>query len=84
MHRPHAVLKHNCSPSMVVHDLDVFRASLRPAETHAELIVHADAVLSFAIAFQGFQVVARRRAQERQRLRRIELRQFACRRVRNA
>jgi hypothetical protein len=41
MHRPHAVLEHGNSPSVIVYDLDVFRPALRPAETHAELIKQA-------------------------------------------
>ena len=30
---------------MIVHDLDILSAGIGPAEAHAELIVHADAVL---------------------------------------
>ena len=36
MNRPHAVLDHRGSPSVVVNDLDVFRAGRRPAETQLE------------------------------------------------
>ena len=45
---------------MGVDDLDVFGAVLRPNETDAPLPVHADAVLAFAVALQGFKAVVRR------------------------
>jgi hypothetical protein len=48
---------------MVVHDLDVFRTLHSPAKTDAELIVDAHAVLSAAIAMQGFEPVSGRRSQ---------------------
>lgn len=64
---------------MVVNDLDVFRAGRRPAKTQAELIVHTDAVLACTVALQALKPVTRRRAQELQGLRRIQLRQFARR-----
>jgi hypothetical protein len=43
---------------MIVHDLDILRARRRPAEAHAEPIVHAETVLPSAIALEGFQSVA--------------------------
>jgi hypothetical protein len=43
---------------MIVHDLDVFGACVLPTETHAELIVYTDAMLSGSIAFQGLQPIA--------------------------
>jgi hypothetical protein len=48
---------------MIVHDLDVLDAYVCPTEAHAELIIYANAVLSRAIAFQGFQSVAGRHLQ---------------------
>ena len=49
--------------SVVIQNLNVGGPALRPAKAHAPLLVHADAVLSFAVAFEGFQPVARRNAQ---------------------
>ncbi len=43
---------------MVINDFNGFRASIRPEEAQAELVVDADAVLTGAIASQGFQLVA--------------------------
>ncbi len=45
---------------MIVHDFDIFRAAFRPSKTDAKLIVHANTVLSGAVAFKCFQAVARR------------------------
>jgi hypothetical protein len=45
MHRAHAILEHCRSPSMVVHDLDIFRSRLGPTETNPELIVDTNTVL---------------------------------------
>jgi hypothetical protein len=42
---------------MIVDDLNVFGASVRPTETHPELIIYADAVLPGPIPSQGFQPV---------------------------
>src|SRR5213080_3450306 len=53
MNRPHAVLDHHTSPSVVVDDLDVLRTTRRPTKTQAELIVHADGVLACSPALQG-------------------------------
>jgi hypothetical protein len=63
--------------SVVVHDFDIFRAGGCPDETYAPLPIDADAVLAGAVVFQRFQLVARRRAQELQRMRGIELGQLA-------
>jgi len=73
MHRPHAVPEHGCSPSVVVHNLNVYRTAFRPAEAHAKLVVHADAVLPGTATFQRLQTVARRCTQKIQRFSRIEL-----------
>jgi len=48
---------------VIVDDFDVMRIAIAPAEADAPLAVDADAVLSFAIALQRFQPVARRRLQ---------------------
>ncbi len=49
---------------MVVHDLDVHgaRGAFRPLETDPPLVVDADAVLAFAVAFEPFQAVPGQRA----------------------
>jgi len=46
---------------MIVHDLDIARAArpFRPLETDSPLIIDADAVLTFSIAFQRFKSVSR-------------------------
>jgi hypothetical protein len=48
---------------MIIDDLDVFSASVRPTETHAELIVYPNAILSRPITPEGFQTIARRHPQ---------------------
>ena len=62
MDRRQQFLAHGRSLSMIVYDLNILRTFI-PAEAHSELIVHADAVLSGAVAFQNFQPVARRTSQ---------------------
>jgi len=74
MNRPHAVLDHHTSPSVVVDDLDVLRTTRRPTKTQAELIVHADGVLACSPALQGLKPITQWRAQEFQGVRGIELR----------
>src|ERR1035437_2425288 len=49
--------------SMVIHNFNVVRVFTVPAEANAPWVVDADAVLSGAIAFQGFQAVAGRQGQ---------------------
>jgi hypothetical protein len=44
---------------VVIDDFHVLRASGRPDETNSPLPDHADAVLAFAIALQGFEAVVR-------------------------
>jgi hypothetical protein len=46
--------------SVVIDDLDVFGAALRPDETDTPSLVYTDAVLAPAIALQGFETVVRR------------------------
>ena len=48
---------------MVVHNFYVQRILTMPAEANPPLIVHADAVLAFAVVFQRLQVVAIRDTQ---------------------
>ena len=48
---------------MVIHDLNVFGAFCCPPKAHAKLVIYANAVLSGAIAFKGFQPVSRRYAE---------------------
>src|SRR5262249_31082746 len=48
---------------VVVHDLDLRRAFRRPHEAYPELVVDPSRVLSFAIARQSLETVARRRPQ---------------------
>ena len=48
---------------MIVHDLDLFGAALRPAEAHTKLIVNSDAVLAGSISFERLEPIARRHPQ---------------------
>lgn len=48
---------------MVVHDFDMVRIALMPAKADAPLVVNADAVLAFSVAFERFQPVRRRNPQ---------------------
>jgi hypothetical protein len=61
---------------MVIHNSNVVRVFTVPAEANAPLVVDADAVLSGAIAFQGFQAVAGRQGQVTQFARAIKLREL--------
>jgi len=68
---------------MVVNDLDVFRPCGGPPEANSPLVVDADAVLPGTVTRQSFQAVARRRLEELQRFRSIQLRQLARGDLRN-
>ena len=46
---------------MIVGDLNLDGALIRPAKTNAPLIVDADAVLTFPVATQRFEAVGRRK-----------------------
>lgn len=48
---------------MIIHNLNIFSACIRPTKTEAELIVYANAVLPYAIILQGFQAVSGRHSQ---------------------
>jgi hypothetical protein len=61
---------------MVVHNFHFKRILTLPAEANAPLVVHADAVLAFAVVLQGFQVVAVGRAQVIQAPRLMQQQQF--------
>jgi len=68
---------------MVIHNFHIQRIFALPAETNAPLVVDVDAVLAFAVVFQGFQVVAVRLAQVIQTPRLMQQQQFAPRRALN-
>ena len=48
---------------MVIDDLDIFRASSRPAEAHPKLVVQANAVLPGPISLELFKVITWRNTQ---------------------
>jgi len=64
---------------MIVRDLDVFGACVRPTEAHAELIVHTDAMLSRSITPQGLQPIAGGHPQIIQPIRDLQLPELASR-----
>ena len=66
---------------MIVHDLDVFGIATRPAKADAELVIHPQAPLADAIAFQLLEPVGWRRAQVINAARKVELLQLAQRRT---
>jgi len=43
--------------SVVIHKLNIGGTAFRPAKANAPLLIHADAVLSLAAAFEGFEPV---------------------------
>jgi len=44
---------------MIINDLDISRPAWRPRKAKTPLFVDADAVATFAVAFEGFQSVGR-------------------------
>jgi hypothetical protein len=54
-----------------------------PHEANTPLVVNADTVLPFAIAFQGVEPVASRHLQIRQSFGRVQHQQFSARRLSN-
>ena len=48
---------------MVIHNLNIGGAAFRPAKADAPSLIHPNALLSLAAAFEGFEPVARRHAQ---------------------
>ena len=61
---------------MVIHNFYVERIFALPAEANSPLVIHANAVLAFAVVFQGFQMVAVRHAQIVQTPRLMQQQQF--------
>jgi hypothetical protein len=64
---------------VVIHNLNVLSASIRPAETYAELIINADAVLAGPITPQGLQSVAWRNTEVFESPSDLELPKFSAR-----
>jgi hypothetical protein len=64
---------------VVIHDLDLVCAVLAPYETHPPVVVNSDAVLSPAVTFQRFELVARRNSQTGQLGGRVKLQKLAAR-----
>jgi hypothetical protein len=62
---------------VVVHYFDLVSAVVVPNKTNSPLIIDANAVLSFSIALQGFQVIARWHSQTDQFSDRMQLQQLA-------
>ena len=62
---------------VVVCDFNVYRASIRPTKAYAKLVVDANAVLSLAVALEGFQPVSRRNTEIVEPHRRVKHPQFA-------
>jgi len=62
---------------VIIDDLDVFGTRRGPAETESPLIVHANAVLSFAVALQSLKPITWRGTQELERRRRFQLGELA-------
>jgi hypothetical protein len=60
-------------PSVVIHNLDVDRACVGLHKADSPLNVDPNAVLSLSVTLQRFQVIARGRLHEIQRLSRIQL-----------
>jgi hypothetical protein len=69
---------------VIVYNLHILRTFLCPAETNPKLIIHSNAVLSFAPGPQSFQVISGRGAQKLYCLGRVKLYQLANRDIRNA
>jgi hypothetical protein len=78
-----AKLAHEMFLSVIVHDLDIFDIALGPSEADTPLIVDADAHLSGAVPFQGFEPIGRRIAEVIDRRRSIKLAEFAQRAILN-
>jgi hypothetical protein len=61
---------------VIVNDLHPFRARILPPKTHSPLLVDSDAVLSFTVAFEFFEAVARWHPKVFDRFSRVEYQQF--------
>lgn len=64
-------------PLVIIDDFDVRRPACCPSETHTNLIVDANAMLPFALAFERFQAIVGRDEQIVQRAGAIEHGQLA-------
>jgi hypothetical protein len=53
-------LAHHCPTSVIIDDLHIFRARIRPSKANTPLLVDPDAVLASAVALEGLEAVARR------------------------
>src|SRR5690554_1415630 len=82
MDRAHGIdgAGHGEPHSVVIDDLDIGGAAVRPDKTHPPLTVDTDAVLASAVSLQGFQPVSGWAAQKVERLRGIQKLQLAFRR----
>ena len=65
---------------MVVHDLDIFRAGVRPVETHPKLVVYSNTVLPGTAALERLQPVTRRDTKVFKPARDLQLTKLASRR----
>ena len=68
---------------MVVDYLGVARLAVFPHKAHAPLLVDTDAVLTFAIALERFELIARWHGQVTESRRRVELLEFLARTLLN-
>jgi len=64
---------------MIINDLDVLSASVRPTEADAELVVYPDAMLSRPVTSEGFQAITRWHAEIIQSTCDLQLPQLAAR-----
>lgn len=48
---------------MIVHNFNVVSVSAFPPEADSPLVIHSDAMLTFAVSFQRLQTIARRHEQ---------------------
>jgi hypothetical protein len=63
---------------MIIDDFDILNAGIGPSETHSELIVDPDTVLSLSIAFQGLQTIPGRNTKVIQTTRNLQLTKLAA------
>jgi hypothetical protein len=68
---------------VVVHDLDIFSACVRPTKAQTERIIYADAMLPCTIPLQGFQSIPRKHPQIAQSSPNLQLPQLFPRHSRN-
>src|SRR5262245_59812195 len=63
---------------MTIHDLDLVRSLITPAEYDPPLIVNSDRMLASQVASQGFQSIARRRHKITKRCGIVQLHQLSA------